>query len=691
MTRAFLLCATLLAALAPTPLHAQARPVIERLEPTSGPPGSEFDVVGRRIPSGTRFMLGGQSCPIVRQSPNRWRLVVPAGAQSGTLVLETPSGVFAGPRFRVTQGAAAPTITALRPPSAPAGSMVVLEGSGFSPRATDNRVTLGGRTVVVQGATPTTLRVLVPPGVPSGPFRVSVRGGPAGESPPFGVGASTSVTSFVPAAGGIGSRVEILGSGFAPAPGQNRVYLNDRRARVLEASPTRLLVSVPRGGTTGPFTVDVRARGQATSRTAFVVQEPPVARRYAPHFGPPGTLVTLEGNHFGQNLRALRVTLGGVPARVRDLGPRRIVVEVPAGVAGGQWEVTVNGLRAVWPEPYGATAMLRVDRVDPPAAGPGAEVHIYGQGFDPDPAGDIVRLSGVTGQVVSATPDHLVVIVPRAPSGPLEVQAYGQTARLAGVFNAAAQPTIAALMPEAGTAGTTLEIRGANFGNRRGLVDVRLAGRSLAVQSVRDDRIVVVVPPGARSGRVQVTVGARGGATSPRRFEVLGDAGVAALTPASGYEGTELTLRGQGYPRGRLMVQFPGARPVQADRRGPLELRVRVPRGATTGPVQVMLPDGRVLSAGTFQVVPTPAGVGVTAIEPECAFSGCAVTLRGYGFASNPASNRVRFNGQAVRVRTASPTALVITLPDQAGNGRFQITVRRRGEALSPPFYVQPR
>ncbi|MEO0324358.1 MAG: IPT/TIG domain-containing protein, partial [Myxococcota bacterium] len=463
------------------------------------------------------------------------------------------------------------------------------------------------------------------------------------------------------------------------------------RARVFEASPTRLLVGVPRGGTTGPFTVDSRGRGQASSQGAFVVQEPPVATRYAPRYGPPGTLVTLEGNHFGRNLRALQVTLSGVPARVRDLGPRRIVVEVPAGVAGGQWEVSVSGLRAVWAEPYGATATLRVDRVDPPAAGPGAEVHIYGQGFDPDPAGDVVRLSGVTGQVVSATPDQLVVIVPRAPSGPLEVQAYGQSARLRGIFNAAAQPTIVALVPEAGTVGTTLEIRGANFGSRRALVDVRLAGRAVAVQSVRDDRVVVVVPPGARSGLVQVTIGARGGATSPRRFEVLGDAGVAGLLPSSGYEGTELTLRGQGFPRGPLMVQFPGARPVAADRRGPLELRVRVPRGATTGAVQVVLPDGRTLNAGRFQVVPTPVGVGVTAIEPECAFSGCAATLRGYGFASNPASNRVRFNGQSVRVRTASPTAIVITLPAQAGNGRFQVRVRRRGEAQSPPFYVQPR
>ncbi|MEM1417952.1 MAG: IPT/TIG domain-containing protein, partial [Myxococcota bacterium] len=145
--------------------EAQSRPVIERLEPTSGPPGSTFDVVGRRLDNQSRFVLGGVVCPVLRRSPNRWTLRVPEGATSGTLVIEAPTGVYAGPSFRVTQAAAAPSITSVSPASAPAGSVVTLRGTGFSPRSSENRVTLGGRTVVVQSASTDTLRVIVPPGV----------------------------------------------------------------------------------------------------------------------------------------------------------------------------------------------------------------------------------------------------------------------------------------------------------------------------------------------------------------------------------------------------------------------------------------------------------------------------------------------------------------------------------------------
>ena len=53
------------------------RPVIERIDPTSGPPGTVVTVVGRAL-AGGRVLLGQSPVEVVSTTPNRLQVRIPA-------------------------------------------------------------------------------------------------------------------------------------------------------------------------------------------------------------------------------------------------------------------------------------------------------------------------------------------------------------------------------------------------------------------------------------------------------------------------------------------------------------------------------------------------------------------------------------------------------------------------------------
>lgn len=84
------------------------------------------------------------------------------------------------------------------------------------------------------------------------------------------VAASTGVTALGQPRGIAGNELEIFGQFFDAAPGDNVVRIGGVIARVLEASPLRLLVEVPTNAVTGPLTVTTPS-GDTSVRQFFVV------------------------------------------------------------------------------------------------------------------------------------------------------------------------------------------------------------------------------------------------------------------------------------------------------------------------------------------------------------------------------------------------------------------------------------
>jgi hypothetical protein len=69
------------------PAAAQVHPTVDRMAPTSGPPGTQVTLVGHGFLRGVAVYLGGVPLPIVRRTPTRLVVRIPEGARSGTLLV----------------------------------------------------------------------------------------------------------------------------------------------------------------------------------------------------------------------------------------------------------------------------------------------------------------------------------------------------------------------------------------------------------------------------------------------------------------------------------------------------------------------------------------------------------------------------------------------------------------------------
>jgi hypothetical protein len=679
----------------PASASAQAIPLIESIDPTSGPPGTQVTVVGRNFDAQTQVFLGNVPLEIVSRSPARWVVRIPQGAQTAQLYVRNATGPSTvNPTFRITAPPAAPVVERLEPPSGPPGTELAIRGQNFSARIPDNVVLLGDRPLVVRSATPFDLRVLVPEGAATGPVTVRVAGaGEARSAQPFTVTAATGITDFQPRIGPPGTRVTLTGTGFSPTKTFNRVFMNNLPVRVETASATRLEVSIPAAAATGPLTVDVRGGARMDTPGPFVVALPPTIIAVEPPAAPPGREVVVRGTNFGGDVRAVDLRLGGTPLVVRAVTPTAITAVLPADLPAqsARLNLNVGGLGpAQSPSDFAVLAPLVITGFSPASGPAGTQVTLTGTGFGARPQDVAATISGARCEVVSVAPTQLVLRVPGAQSGPLEVTVAGSgTVRTQTPFVVTRPPFVAGFEPARVTVGGTVRIRGTGFGTQPALVDVTVGGARVEVVALTDTEITARIPAGTPSGPVSVTVRLQGSSSTSTALTVDAPLAVTGFSPAEGMVGATVTVRGEGFGPG-VVVLF-GNAPATPSALVPTELRVAVPAGATSGPLTVRTPDGRTAASATpFTVQAPPAGVGITAVRATCTRPGCQVTLVGHGFSPRAQWNRVFFGTAPVRVSAARATELVVDLPARPGTATFRVDVRRVGAAESAPFTVTP-
>ncbi|MDH5492638.1 MAG: IPT/TIG domain-containing protein, partial [Myxococcales bacterium] len=315
-----------------------------------------------------------------------------------------------------------------------------------------------------------------------------------------------------------------------------------------------------------------------------------------------GATLTLRGSGFGADLRVVQVQIGERVAPIRRIADGELQVLIPEDAASGTLRVRVHALEAQARSPLRVLVPVSVSEVEPRSGGPGSIVRIRGAGFSPRTRDNSVTLSGSACEIVEASGELLQIRVPEAASGPFEVQVAGAGGARSRPFVVTSPPIVTGFEPARASPGETLHIRGRRFGTNAALIQVRLGETLLPLDSVSDDHLVVRIPEGAESGPLQVELRMQGLARSEENLEILASVLVHALEPSSLSARQELTIRGVGFPEGRIRALFEGARPVRVQRLGPAELRVRVPRTARSGPVQLTLPDGRVLMTPTLTI-----------------------------------------------------------------------------------------
>lgn len=232
----------------------------------------------------------------------------------------------------------------------------------------------------------------------------------------------------------VGQRATLVGSGFSDDPAGNTVVFGDHRAKVLQASATRLEVEVPEAvaeaGAERRVPVVVKRGSRETPPLEVSVFQGPRLHGLSPDVAMPGEEVLLAGAGWGLGAS---VRFGEVPATLVETRATEIRAIVPPLAAAegtaAPVVVTVGGIESN-PAPFFVGRLPLVTGVEPKAASPGDIVSVSGRGFQRDLPSNDVRIGGRPAAVVSAFSDALRVVVPRvaaAGDAALELRVPGST------------------------------------------------------------------------------------------------------------------------------------------------------------------------------------------------------------------------------------------------------------------------
>jgi hypothetical protein len=175
-------------------------PTITSFTPTCGPVGTSVSITGTNLldasnSAGTvRFFNNKTATSTVALSATQISAVVPSGATTGKISVDTGVGSAATSTADFTVAATCATITSFTPTSGPVGTVVKITGTGFTGATAVSFNNVAATTFHVDSATQIT--ATVPTGATTGKIRVTVGGGTVASAADFVVSVvhSRSVT-----------------------------------------------------------------------------------------------------------------------------------------------------------------------------------------------------------------------------------------------------------------------------------------------------------------------------------------------------------------------------------------------------------------------------------------------------------------------------------------------------------------
>ena len=566
-------------------------------------------------------------------------------------------------------------VSSFTPTSGVVGATVTIRGRAFSTTATDNTVTFLGAEgdetdnvmATVSAAIATSLTVSVPADAQTG--KISVMVGTAADTSEMSFSVLDpnvlAITGINPTSGTVDAEVTISGQNFSTTAAENTVVFlgaegdaDNAAATVSAATATLLTVSVPSTAQTGKISVMVGTAAD-TSDASFTVTgttpAAPVVSSFTPTEGVVDTEVTITGVNFSATASANEVRFGGVMAAdPTSASTTSLTVLVPNGAVTGRVSVTVGGQIGTSSTDFTVTgttpAAPVVSSFSPTEGVVDTEVTITGVNFSDMSSENEVRFGGVTAaDPTSASTTSLTVLVPNgAVTGRVSVTVGGQIGTSSTDFTVTgttpAAPVVSSFSPTEGVVDTEVTITGVNFSDMSSENEVRFGGVTAAEPtSASTTSLVVLVPSGARTGRVSVTVGGQTG-TSSEIFTVTGTTPapaapvVLSFSPTEGEVGTSVTITGDNFSAtpSENEVRFGGVMAAAPTSASTTSLTARVPSGARTGSISVAVGGQTGTSSENFTVT------GTTPVSPFSVPLSSEGDVRLY---PNPTSGQLHFKG----------------------------------------------
>ena len=706
-------------------------PAMDSVTPDSAAEGTVVTIVGENFGPSIGALQGtsGVSFNGVWASASSWsdteiRVAVPPGSATGSVVVTVSGQASDGVEFTVTgTGGSGPAIGTVSPALGPEGTVVTVRGGTFGPLADMGRVSFNGVWATASSWSDTEIRVAVPADGMTGSVVVTFNG-QASNGVAFIVtdpgSGEPSVDSLSSSSGPEGMVVMIEGENFGPSigalQGTSGVSFNGVWASPTYWSETDIQVPVPAGAPSGLVTVAVG--GEASNGVAFTVERPaPVIEAVDSVFGPEGTSVEITGENFGPAVEASQgrsgVSFNGVWGVPTSWSNTEIRVVVPAGVSSGLIAVTVgeqasNGSpftvtgsetisRATLASSAGERTGPEISKLNPDTGQAGDSVKIKGSNFGALRGTSTVTFNGTAvTDYVSWDDTKIQLRVPEgATTGSVVVTVDGEASNGVAFTVTGPVPAINAngLSPDSGPVGTSVKVKGLNFGASQGESTVTFNGTSATPTSWSDTKIQVPVPVGVTTGPVVVTV--NGQASNGVIFTVVTTPTIdeEGLNPDTGQVGDSVKIKGSNFGalRGTSTVTFNGTAVTDYVSWDDTKIQVRVPEGATTGPVVVTV-DGEASSGVAFTVTgPVPA-INANGLSPDSGPVGTSVKVKGLNFGASQGDSTVTFNGVAAEPTSWSDTKIQVPVPVGATTGPVVVAVNgQASNGVTFTVTAQPR
>lgn len=309
---------------------------------------------------------------------------------------------------------------------------------------------------------------------------------------------------------------------------------------------------------------------------------------------------------------------------------------------------------------------FKISSYYPNSGNAGTLVTVEGEGFGTAIDSYSATVSGKAVEVISATPNALVL---RMPAG-------GATGTLALKYNEGSfelgqytyqELSVKTVFPANGPAGSQIRITGEGFSSITSPATVFINGKSALVVSVSDNIIVAEVPADAGFGPISVKVNGRESIGQNFTYQA-----VSGIKPLTGGKNTKVTVTGVGFEElvaGNL-VDFNGkaATVVEAN---DSRLVVLAPEGVSTGPLSVTI-NGQKITGPNFSVVAPPS---IEVVTPLSGPRGSDMTISGALFSAVLDENQVYINNVLVPVQSATASQLKLVIPGGTGTGVVRVVV----------------
>jgi len=490
--------------------------MLSRTSPNYGPTGTVVTFTGTNFGAtqGSSVLTFGSTAA----TPTSWsntQIVapVPSGAANGWVGIALTVNGLTNANSQSFEVGNPPVISTTSPNFGPPATVVTFTGTNFGATQGSSLLSFGSTAATPTSWSNTQIVAPVPSGIANGwvAIGLTVNGLTNPISQSFEVGNPPVITGLTPNHGPTGTVVTFTGTNFGATQGSSVLKFGSTVATPTSWSNTQIAAPVP-SMANGWVLIGLTVNGLTNPNPqTFEVGNPPVITGLTPDHGPPATVVTVTGTNFGATQGSSTVYLQTPSNVVTTLTPMnwsntQIVSTIPSGTPNGLNYVflKVNGLVSVGTIPFTVTTSLTIAGLSPLSGPVGTAVTITGTNFGTTQGTSTVKFNGIAGTPTNWSNTQIGVPVPNGATTGNVVVTVGGVSSNGIPFTVA--PTLSSVSPTSATVGASVTIMGTNFGDTQGTSSVKFNGTTATATTWSNSSIIAVVPVGATTGPIVLTV-----------------------------------------------------------------------------------------------------------------------------------------------------------------------------------------